>query len=337
MVHYLDDYVIISPTYDGALEGQLTTIRVLRFLGFHVAWTKVTPPSVHTVYLGNLIDTDSMCLSLPREKVDKFKRYVTKYLNCKYITKKELECLNGLLAHCSQIVQGGRVFTRRCFDMYQCIVACGHHRIKISVGMTCDLQWWADYAPYFNGESLIPFELYPDKIWTDASMKGFGAVMGVDWLAGDWGNTLVAIELSPGCEHFAQPPALDENQSTNINVLELFAVIAALERWATLLGNHSVTLMTDNTQVLSMLTHNTSVNKQCMNWLRRLFWLCMHHNIKIIPSYVPSEQNVAADSLSRLLYFTNFNKLHDLLYSYGLCCHDELILAVSSRFSPAEA
>lgn len=97
-----------------------------------------------------------MCLTLPAEKVAKFKAYVGKYLECSYITKKELECLNGLLAHCSQIVQGGRIFTRRCFNMYQVAISKGLSRLKISDGMICDLRWWSDFAPYFNGESLIP-------------------------------------------------------------------------------------------------------------------------------------------------------------------------------------
>lgn len=320
VVHYLDNYIVISPTYEGTTISQLVTIRLLRYLGFHVAWRKVTPPSVRAIYLGIQIDTVNMCPSLPAEKVEKFKRYVTKYLRCKFITKKELECLNGLLAHCSQIVQGGRIFSRCCFDMYQCIIASGLARVRISPGMKNDLQWWSDFAPFFNGLSLIPYVVYPSEIWTDSSLKGFGAALDRDWLAGDWDNVFTNIEMESECNHFVKPPILEPDQVSNINVIELFAVVAALERWAPIIGNHMVHIRIDNMQVVSMLSNHSSINKQCMDWLRRLFWLCMRHNIKIIPSYIQSEENVLADTLSRLLYFTSVEKLEKLLSPFDLCC-----------------
>lgn len=54
----------------------------------------------------------------------------------------------------------------------------------------------------------------------------------------------------------------------NINVLELWAVVAAVERWASLIKNTTVDLMVDNRQVLCMLGNGASVNTQCMDWLR---------------------------------------------------------------------
>lgn len=258
-----------------------------------------------------------MCLTLPAEKVAKFKAYVGKYLECSYITKKELECLNGLLAHCSQIVQGGRIFTRRCFNMYQVAISKGLSRLKISDGMICDLCWWSDFAPYFNGESLIPYEHHPYIIWTDASQKGFGASFGCDWLAGDWAGALEDNNADSDCTHFTKPPVLDSDQATNINVLELYAVVMAVERWSHLLTNYFVTLKSDNMQVVYMLSNHASINSQCMDWLRRLFWTTMRYNIRILPSYVPTDENVLADALSRLLYFKDVGKFHAILEKFN--------------------
>lgn len=88
-------------------------------------WRKVTAPSTITTYLGVEIDSVRMLLTLPQEKVDKFCEYFNKFVTAKTTSMKDLERLNGYISHCSQIVQGRCVFTRRCFDMYKQIVRSG--------------------------------------------------------------------------------------------------------------------------------------------------------------------------------------------------------------------
>lgn len=337
VVHYLDDYIVVSDTYDEALRGQLLTIKLLRYLGFHLAWKKITAPSRVAIYLGVKIDSNAMCLSLPVDKVEKFKAYVNKYRECDYISKKELEQLNGLLSHCSQIVQGGRLFTRRCFDMYKQVVRNGTRRIKISKGMHEDLKWWSEFAPYFNGLTCIPYSCHPTSIWTDSSLKGFGAVFGEQWLAGMWDDNQPGQLAHSSCNHFVPPPKLSNEDSVNINVLELWAVVVAMEHWASEFKNLAVKLYTDNQQVYHMLRNCSSINSQCMSWLRRLFWLCMCHNIKILPSYVRSEENVAADTLSRIPYYSDVVKFHDRLVKFNLCCFDSLKEFVGFRFGSIES
>lgn len=218
--------------------------------------------------------------------------------------------------------------------MYQVAVSRGLSRLKISDGMKCDLRWWADYAPYFNGVSLIPFIHYPDSIWTDSSQKGFGAALTTDWLAGDWCCALNDNELSTRCSHFVKPPVLGDENATNINELELYVVVSAMERWAPALKNYSVTLKCDNLQVVHMLINQASINSQCMDWLRRLFWLTMRFNVRICPSYiyVPTDENVLGVTLSRLLYFKSIQKLSALLLPFGLCCHDASITDMGEHF-----
>lgn len=331
IIHYLDDYLVISPSFQETLQGQLATIKFLRFLGFHVAWRKISPPSTCTIYLGIEIDTVCMHLRLPDEKVQKFKTYVNRYASCIYITKKELEKLNGILSHCAQIVQSGRLFVRRCYDCYSQIVNSHLHSIKISAGMHDDLLWWKDFAPHFNGLCLIPYTVCPTPVWTDASLLGFGAIFGGDWLAGSWGDVYPITMENDSCGHFAQAPPMEDEHSRNINVLELWAVVAALERWAPHFSDKSVHLYVDNSQVMFMLRNSSSINKQCMAWLRRLFWLTMKFNVRLLPEYVPSEDNVAADCLSRIPYAKSASEIVDKLKPFDVCCFGVLIDAVNSR------
>lgn len=68
-----------------------------------------------------------------------------------------------------------------------------------------------------------------------------------------------------------------------------------------------------------------------MDWLRRMFWVTMCNNIKIVPEYVPSENITAADSLSRLPYSNRVAEIIEKLASYDICCYDMLINVLDSR------
>lgn len=168
VVQYLDDYLIVAPTKESAEASQWRVIKLLRFLGFYVSWSKVTDPSTETVYLGVTIDSHKMELHLPEPKVTKFKELVAKYVSAKWIMKNKLEQLNGVLcslSHCAQIIQGGRNFARRCYDTYRHLILSHKDRIRISAGMKADLEWWARFAPSFNGVRLILFQHHDTPIW----------------------------------------------------------------------------------------------------------------------------------------------------------------------------
>lgn len=127
--------MVVSSTMDGAISDLRTTINLLRFLGFHILWAKVTHPATTETYLGVEIDTLAMELRMPAEKVEKFKAMVNRFTSAVFISKKDLERLNGLLSHCAQVVQGGCIFTRRCYNMYKSMV--NSHRKRMCYQQVC--------------------------------------------------------------------------------------------------------------------------------------------------------------------------------------------------------
>ena len=104
------------------------------------------------------------------------------------------------------------------------------------------------------------------------------------------------------CIHVAPPPQMDKYDEENINELELWAVMAFLTRWYHVLKNETLMLYTDNMQVYHMILSGRSINKTCMRWIQELFWTCVVNNIYIVSMYVPTADNVVADTLSRLAY-----------------------------------
>ena len=166
--------------------------------------------------------------------------------------------------------------------------------------------------------------MYPLHIYTDASKEGFAAAMGSDWVAGGWKTTL-NLGSHMECKHETDPPTQDVYNQENINELELWAVVIGIKRWIQVLRDTTVILYTDNLQVLYAILNGRAKNNTCMTWVRELFWMGLINNMKISPRYVRSEDNVLADTLSRLSYRKTRNSAPDLLSAYNLCCKKELI------------
>ena len=116
-VNYFDDFIVIGATLEEATWAQKVVIKILRYLGFYISWGKVTPPSQVRRYLGLDIDSIKMKIRLPEDKLEKLINLLKQYVGKSTISKKELESLGGLLAHCSHVVDGGRTHSRRFYDL----------------------------------------------------------------------------------------------------------------------------------------------------------------------------------------------------------------------------
>ena len=319
VVNYLDDFIVVCPTLEECMEGQRIMVSTLRYLGFHVAFDELFHPSRCVTYLGIEIDSNRMELRLPEGKISKLKALLDFYYSKRRISKKNLESLSGYLSHCSHIVKGGKMFCRNVYDLYKKLVRRNLQYIDISNLVKEDLLWWKNLCSYFNGSSKIVKELYYLPLVSDSSKKGFGAYLGSDWVAGTWRDS-DSIPLVSGCQHVAFRPIADVFDIANINELELWPIVVGLKRWAHVLRDKNVLLFTDNTQVMHMLLNSSSSNILCRSWLREVFWLCAIFNIELSPRYINTKCNLVADTLSRLLYFKNFDELAKCLNNCDLCC-----------------
>ena len=321
LMNYLDDFLVIGGDKDSCEAAQAKVIGFIRYLGFHISWHKVTPPSKSVQYLGIIVDSELMELRMPSDKLERLRTLLCKYSDASFIGRKELESLTGLLAHCSQCVRGGRTFCRRLYDLYKYMVNKGAKRAWITDIVREDIKWWKCFATIFNGVSAMNNEVYHEDIYTDASKKGFGAHLGSDWLAGTWG-TVADLQMgdTSGHCHIASPPISDIYDEENINELELWAVLSSLIRWQDHFKGKSVNVFTDNMQVYHNILSGRSRNVTNMSWIREIFWLCAIMNICLIPNYVPTQDNVVADTLSRLPYDSTRREAEGLLCSYDLCC-----------------
>ena len=70
IVNYLDDFLIVDQTKAECQQGLLALVRLLHSLGFNVSWKKVVSPCRRVNFLGIELDSTTMSLRFPSDKLD---------------------------------------------------------------------------------------------------------------------------------------------------------------------------------------------------------------------------------------------------------------------------
>lgn len=310
---YLDDYFVAGPDYLACREKQELLVSTLVGMGFEVNSRKVINPCQAPRYLGVVIDLISLKFRLPEEKILKATALVDDTLSHTWVSRKSLERVTGTLAHCSTLVKGGRTFCRRLYSLLK--NTRDKKRVRLSPLYRLDLQWWSKFLRVFDGLCDIFPETVPSAhVFTDASNTGFGAWCQDNYLFGFWGDHNYA------CGHIYPSPVFDDLSVSNINVKELWPVLAAVKKWGEGWRNSYVLLFSDNTQVLSMISSGRSRNPIAMGLLRELFWCCSINKIDLRATYINTGDNVFADKLSRLPSDVCKINAFGLPLKFSVCC-----------------
>ncbi|XP_046543605.1 uncharacterized protein LOC124253801 [Haliotis rubra] len=139
--------------------------------------------------------------------------------------------LLGSLTSIQDFTQRGRIHLRECQVW---INQNRHLDLDTLLPFPQKLLWWTNEANILSGAAFRPPP--PDlTMYTDASTLGWGAHMGHLQLQGIWS---------------------DQEKSLHINVLEMLAIVRALEHWSWCLHSKAIMVATDNSTVVCY------VNKQ---------------------------------------------------------------------------
>ena len=312
---YLDDFLVSAPTYEECNFKLASLIRLLRSLGFWISWKKVIPPTQLITYLGIEIDSVDMEFRLPVSKLERIRSLVSKCAYRDRVSKHDLQVLAGHLAHASIVVRGGRTFSRSLINLIKTFPDTESH-VSLPPWVKADLNWWSILLSVFNGSSKIIRSVGDQGyLETDASMTGFAAVYGSDWLVGSWTDQ----DNGPSdLGHHWSPIPIEFESDMDINLRELWPVIASARRWGSQWSGLKIRVKTDNTQVQTMINTGRSTSVRCMWWIRELFWLSFIFNFHIVSVRVSSEDNVLPDYLSRL--FSRKCPNQPIFLTEALCC-----------------
>ena len=124
-------------------------------------------------------------------------------------------------------------------------------------------------------------QLFADS--AGAAHLGMGCIFGNRWAQGLWRHTTL----------FAG------GRCPNIALLELLAIVIALEIWAPELKESAIKLRSDNQATVGWLTRKRSDIPVAMNLLRHLTRTCLFFQIFITAEYIPTKENRRSDLVSR--------------------------------------
>lgn len=176
LIVYLDDFLLISSSRSQARRDFLFVVELLESLGFVINKIKSSgEPSQSREFLGLLVDSRSLTLSLKKEKVEKMILMCRKLLSQDEVFLWELSSVMGSFAWAISSIPFAQAHYRRL--QHRCLIE--STKLNFSAKITLDnesrvnLTWCRDNLTKVNGKPL--FANNPDiTIFSDASLVGWG-------------------------------------------------------------------------------------------------------------------------------------------------------------------
>ena len=278
---FLDDLLIVGRTADETRASVGHVVQVLQDLGFVINYEKSKlEPCTRLKHLGFLIDSDSMTVSLPVDKVDSVKTLCNNMLRQDVDTIRSVAKVIGTIVACFPAVRVGTLHYR--------ILECEKDEalksskgdfdamMTISGAMKKELSWWVENVSSQNKPII---ERSPDiRITSDASLEGWGGTCGKEKTGGRWD---------------------EEEQKNHINYLELLGAFFVLKSFEKELTGMHVHCWLDNTTAIAYLNHMGGRQSLLNNLAFEIWSWALSREMWLTAGHVPGVQNIEADFESR--------------------------------------
>ena len=247
----------------------------LERLGFIVNMKKsVLIPNHRMEFLGVMIDTSSMQLSLPSTKVAKIRQQCSALVAQKQVTVRTLAKLIGVLSSTVQAVLPAPLHYRELQMLKTKGLMYGKSygtTVMLTPECLAELRWWILHLDQCNAKSVL--SPGPDLIIeSDASRSGWGAATTGQSVKGHW----TAEELQD-----------------QINALELRAVWLALRAFARQRSNVHIHVRVDNKTAMAHINKMGGTRSKKLGGITRQLWLFyLDQKISLSAEYVPGKLNI---------------------------------------------
>ncbi len=280
--HYVDDYITIgSPGSQVCAKNVSAMLAMCAEANMPIEPEKNEGPSTTISFLGLELDSMTMEVRLPQDKLIRLRAVLESWKGRKAGKKRELLSLIGLLSHASKAVRPGRAYVRRLIDL-STVTKHMDHYILINREARADMEWWRCFLTNWNGTALMFSGIqmaHSITVTSDASGTWeCGAHMGKEWFMLQWSEAF---------------------RELHITVKELAPIVLAAMIWGHMWKGQVVRARCDNTAVVAIVNSSTSRNPQAMNLVRCLSFLAATHEFQISAVHLRGIHNTLADALSR--------------------------------------
>ena len=279
---YIDDSYLQGQNDEECQENIDTTVDLLTSLGFTVHMKKsVMTPTKKLTYLGFVLNSEDMTVSISIEKAAKIKTNCQNLITQKHFSIRDLARVIGQIVACFPGTKFGPLHYRQLEKLKSKALkqAAGNYDAKTCLTKEAkkDLEWWInnvgkDVYPLLNEKVIVNME-------TDASKKGWGAVCENEETNGRWTN---------------------DEENMHINALELLAIEFGLKSFAKLVQNKHVKILCDNTCAVTYIRNMGGSHSDICNDIAHRIWVwCQTYQIDITITHIAGVKNIKADEQSR--------------------------------------
>ena len=284
LIIYLDDILFLNQSEEGVEQDFLKAVRVLEACGFLVNFDKSIGKGTKIIeYLGLMVNSENLSLSLLSKKVEEIKKLCTEALRAHSVALRDIARILGNFAWAIQAIPFAQAHLRAIQHLY---IEHANRRnedlrsqIVLDEASRQDLEWWKDNLEMGSGKSIAVGN--PDlTIYSDASLTGWGAALNGALARGPW---------------------KEEDRHRHINELELLAALFALQSFTARASNVTIQLMLDNRTAVAYVNKSGGTRSEKLRIIASeiVHW-CEDRGITLSAVYLPGALNVLADRLSRM-------------------------------------
>ena len=193
MIVYIDDILVMGESPE-QVKGHLEALTyLLTGLGFVINVPKsITTPAQRIKYLGLLVDSTTLHLSLPGEKLHHIRSEIDQITKkSSPITARQLAQIIGKLHTASQAVLLAPLFYRSLQGDLQIALNSSNQNynslLTLSQPAQEELAWWQDKLSHWNAKALL-HRTETVTIRSDVSIQGRGAVCDGTRTGGPWSH-----------------------------------------------------------------------------------------------------------------------------------------------------
>jgi len=190
MIVYIDDILVMAKSSDLVKSHLEALTHLLTGLGFIINTTKsITTPTQQIEFLGLQVNSTTLHLSIPGEKMHHLKMEVSRNLQRPQVTAQQLAQLIGKLQAALQVILPALLLYWSLQGDLQ--KALNHSSqdyntlLSLSPSAWEELTWWSERLAQWNGKALLHQE-QTVTIRSDASLQGWGAVCNGTGTGGPW-------------------------------------------------------------------------------------------------------------------------------------------------------
>jgi len=283
LIPYLDDFLLLGRSEKEIMRARDSMIFILKQLGFIINYGKsILTPCKRLEFLGVIVDSNTMTLSLPDNKVLNLTQTCQEAESSKSMTAQNLARLVGKLAATTPAVTHSMIqirYLQRCLRSSLRANPSYQATICLSKNALLELKWWRANLSLLQGKPLTL--LPPDMIIQSDAAK-----------SGGWGAHCQGLKTGGQWTK-------SENK-LHINEQEMIAALLAIKTFTRGTSIDSIHLQIDNQAALAYIANQGGTKSLKLLKIAKETWTYLKSkNISITTEWLPTELNKEADYESR--------------------------------------